>query len=105
MKWKVSCTFISSIKIIILHYLSYYKEYKLTIGIPFLDNLSQQMSDRFSTDNRNMQGIMALVPDIIVKHTPQMIADLIQKLVFWDCDLPSGDVLKVYLFCILSPVL
>jgi len=42
--------------------------YRVNIAIPFIDHLLEEMSSRFSEDNRAGAEIFALVPSAMVKH-------------------------------------
>ena len=69
--------------------------FRRSIGIPFMDSLLQQLSTRFSVDNRRVAAIMSLVPSVISDLSDHDLDSLEDKLHFWDNDLPAPDALKV----------
>ena len=57
--------------------------YRVKVAIRFIDHLLEEMSSRFSEDNRAGAEIFFLVPSAVVKH------NLAEKLQFWQQDLPT----------------
>lgn len=68
--------------------------YKRTIAIPFLDNFSGQLNERFSPEARKMKSITALVPAAMIQLSQEQLSDTIDGLAFWVEDLPNPDDLK-----------
>ena len=60
--------------------------YHVNVAIPFIDHLLEEMSSRFSEDNRAEAKIFSLVPSAVVKH--DSLGNLAEKLQFWQQDLP-----------------
>jgi len=71
--------------------------FKQTIAIPFLDNLSQELNARFSKENRNITSIMNLVPSVVAFLSDETLDSLVNQFSFWKKDLPNSDGLKVEL--------
>ena len=61
--------------------------YRVNVAIPFIDHLLEEMSSRFSEDNRAGAGIFSLVPSALLKHGS--LCNLAEKLQFWKQDLPT----------------
>ena len=59
--------------------------YRVTVAIPFIDHLLEEMSSGSSEDNRAGAEIFSLVPSAVVKH--DSLRDLAEKLQFWQQDL------------------
>jgi len=54
--------------------------YRVNVAIPFIDHLLEEMSSRFSEDNRAGAEIFSLVPSAVVKH--DSLRSLAEKLQF-----------------------
>jgi len=54
--------------------------YPINVALPFTDHLLEEMSSRFSEDNRAGAKIFALVPSAMVKHGD--LCNLAEKLQF-----------------------
>ena len=61
--------------------------YHVNVAIPFIDHLLEEMSSRFSEDNRVGAEIFALVPSAVVIH--DSLRNLAEKLQFWQQELPT----------------
>ena len=61
--------------------------YCVNVAIPFIDHLMEEMSSRFSKDNRSRAEIFSLVPSAVVKH--DSLHNYTEKLQFWQQDLPT----------------
>ena len=61
--------------------------YRVNVAIPFIDHLLEEMSSRFSKDNRAGAEIFSLVPSVVVKH--YRLRNLAEKLQFWQQDFPT----------------
>ena len=61
--------------------------YRVNVAIPFIEHLLEEMSSRFSEDNRIGAEIFPLVPSAVVKH--DSLRNLAEKLQFWQQDLPT----------------
>ena len=61
--------------------------YRVNVAIPFIDHLLEEMSSRFSEDNRAGAEIFSLVPSVVVKH--YRLRNLAEKLQFWQQDFPT----------------
>ena len=61
--------------------------YRVNVAILFIDHLLEEMSSRFSEDNRAGAEIFSLVPSAVVKH--DSLRNLSEKLQFWQQDLPT----------------
>ena len=61
--------------------------YCVNVAIPFIDHLLEEMSSRFSEDNRAGAEIFSLVPSALLKHGS--LCNLAEKLQFWKQDLPT----------------
>ena len=61
--------------------------YRVNVAKPFIDHLLEEMSSRFSEDNRAGAEIFSLVPSAVVKH--DSLRNLAEKLQFWQQDLPT----------------
>ena len=59
--------------------------YCVNVAIPFIDHLLQEMSSRFSEDNRAGTEIFSLVPSAMVKH--DSLHNLAEMMQFWQLDL------------------
>ena len=58
---------------------------RVYVAIPFIDHLLEEMSSRFSEDNRAGAEFFALVPSAVVKD--DSLRNLADKLQFWQQDL------------------
>lgn len=65
--------------------------YKLNIAIPFCDHLSNEMSLRFAKEDRVSLSLLSLLPKHIITTD---IDDLIEKLQFWEPDMPASSCLR-----------
>ena len=61
--------------------------YRVNVAIPFIAHLLEEMSSRFSEDNRAGAEFFFLVPSALVKH--DSLRNLAEKLQFWQEDLPT----------------
>ena len=62
--------------------------YRVNVAIPFIDHLLEEMSSRFSEDNRDGAEIFSLVPSaVVMKH--DSLRNLAEKLQFWQQGLPT----------------
>ena len=61
--------------------------YRDNVAIPFIDHLLEEMSSRFSEDNRAGAEFCSLVPSAMVRH--DSLRNLAEKLQFWQEDLPT----------------
>ena len=61
--------------------------YRVNVAIPFIDHLLEEMSSRFSEDNRAGAEIFSLVLSVVVKH--DSLRNLAEKLQFWQQDFPK----------------
>ena len=59
--------------------------YRVKVAIRFVDHLLEEVSSRFSEDNRAGAEIFSLVPSAVVKH--DSLRNLAEKLQFWQQDL------------------
>ena len=66
--------------------------YRVNVAIPFIEHLLEEMSSRFSEDNRIGAEIFPLVPSTVVKH--DSLRNLAEKLQFWQQDLPTPSCLR-----------
>ena len=64
---------------------------KRAITIPFMDNLVVELGDRFSEESRNIQAIMALVPEVFCSFDAERIRSTAKQLMFWRDDLPEEE--------------
>ena len=62
------------------------EHYKRTIAIPFLDNLSAQMDQRFNKEDRHACGIFSLVPSMFLDFDVNP-DDYIKDMLKWEKDL------------------
>ena len=61
--------------------------YRVKVAIRLIDHLLEEVSSRFSEDNRAGAEIFSLVPSAVVKH--DSLRNLAEKLQFWQQDLPT----------------
>ena len=61
--------------------------YRVNVAICFIDHLLEEMSSRFSEDNRAEAETFSLVPSAVIKH--DSLPNLAEKLQFWQQDLPT----------------
>ena len=61
--------------------------YRVNVAIFFIDHLLEEISSKFSEDNRAGAEIFSLVPAAVVKHDSHH--NLADKLQFWQQDLPT----------------
>ena len=61
--------------------------YRVNVAIPFIDHLLEEMSSRFSEDNRAGADIFSLVLSVVVKH--DSLRNFAEKLQFWQQDFPT----------------
>ena len=61
--------------------------YRVKVAIRFIDHLLEEVSSRFSEDNRAEAEIFSLVPSAVVKH--DSLRNLAEKLQFWQQDLST----------------
>lgn len=67
------------------------KYYKLNVAIPFCDHLSNEMSLRFAKEDRVALSLLSLLPKHIITTD---IDALIEKLQFWEPDMPASSCLR-----------
>ena len=61
--------------------------YRVNVVLPFIDNLLEEMSSRFSEDNGAGVEIFSLVLSAVVKH--DSLRNLAEKLQFWQQGFPT----------------
>ncbi len=63
------------------------EHYKRAIAIPLLDSLLGQMKERFSEDQRHAQGLLRLLPSVIISEN-EPVDRMLESLQFYEGDLP-----------------
>ena len=61
--------------------------YRVNVAKPLIDHLLEEMSSRFSEDNRAGAEMFSLIPSAVVKH--ESLRNLEGKLQFWQQGLPT----------------
>lgn len=64
------------------------EHYKRAVAIPLLDSLLAQVSERFSDEQHHVDGLLSLLPSIIVEMDTHSTDIMSARLLLWECDLP-----------------
>lgn len=67
--------------------------YRRNIAIPFVDNLSEQLNTRFSSEDRVTAALFELLPYNIMKKGDEL-DNLVSRLLFWEEDIETPSSLK-----------
>ena len=63
---------------------------KLTVAIPFLDHLSNELNDRFQKDDHVAYTLGCLIPEQMMNLSQTEMQKLSSDLLFWNSDLQSS---------------